>query len=60
MFADDTNLIFSSKSFDILQTNIQYDIFSLTHWLFSNKLTLNVKKPKSYFIIFEILNRKRN
>ena len=46
MFADDTNLIFSSKSFDILQTNIQDDLYNLTHWLFNNKLTLNVKKPK--------------
>ena len=26
IFADDTNLIFSSKSFDILQTNIQDDL----------------------------------
>ena len=42
IFADDTNLIFSSKSFDILQTNIQDDLYNLTHWLFSNKLTLNV------------------
>ena len=58
--ADDTNLIFSSKSFDILQTNIQEDLYNLTYWLFSNKLTLNVKKPKFCSIIFEILNQKRN
>ena len=44
IFSDDINLIFSSKYFDILQTNIQYDLYSLTHWLFSNKLALNVKK----------------
>ena len=37
--ADDTNLNVSSKSLDILQTNVQDDIFSLIHWLFSNKLT---------------------
>ena len=42
IFADDTHLIVSSKSFDILQTNIQYDFYNLTHRLFSNKLTLNV------------------
>ena len=29
--ADDTNLIVSSKSFDILQINIQDDLYSLTH-----------------------------
>ena len=46
VIADDTRLIFSSKSFDILQTNIQVDLYNLTHWLFSNKLTLNVKKTK--------------
>ena len=58
--ANDTHLIFSSTSFDILQTNIQDDLYNLTHWLFSNKLTLHVKKPKLCSIIFEILNQKRN
>ena len=60
IFADDTYLMFSSKSFDILQTNIQDDLYNLTYWLFSNKLTLNVKKPKLFYIIVEILNQKRN
>ena len=60
LFADDTYLMFSSKSFDILQTNIQDDLYNLTYWLFSNKLTLNVKKPKLFYIIVEILNQKRN
>ena len=36
--ADDTNLNVSSKSLDILQTNIRNYFFSLIHWLFSNKL----------------------
>ena len=31
IFADDTNLIFSSKSFDILQTNLQDDLYNLIH-----------------------------
>ena len=43
LFADGTNLIFSSNYFYILQTNIQDDLFSLTHWLFSNKLIINIK-----------------
>ena len=60
IFEDDKNLIFSSKYFDILQTNIQDHLYNLTHWLFSNKLTLNVKKPNLCSIIFEILNQKRN
>ena len=34
--------------------------FINNHWLFSNKLTLNVKKPKLCSIIFEILYQKRN
>ena len=46
--ACDTTFIFSSKYFDILQNNIQDDLYSLTHWLFSNKLILNVKKKQSY------------
>ena len=29
IFADDTHLIFSSKYFDILQTNIQDDLYNL-------------------------------
>ena len=53
---DDTNLIFSSKTFDILQTNIQDDLYNLTHWLFSNKLTLNVKKTK--VMLYNIRNSK--
>ena len=56
IFADDINLIFSSKSFDILQTNIKDDIYNLTHWLFSNKLTLNVKKTK--VMLYNIRNSK--
>ena len=56
IFADDTNLIFSSKSFDILQTNIQDDLYNLTHWIFSNKLTLNVKKTK--VMLYNIRNSK--
>ena len=55
-FADDTNLIFSSKYFDILQTNIQDDLYILTYWLFSNKLTLNIKKTKVMF--YNIRNSK--
>ena len=57
---DDTNLIFSCKYFDILQTNIHDDLYSITHWLFINKLTLHLKKPKLCSTIFEILNLKRN
>ena len=48
IFEDDTNFIFSCKYFHILQTNIEGDLFSLIHWLFSNKLTLNVKKNQMY------------
>ena len=33
IFTDDTNLINNSKSFDIRQTNIQYDFYSLKYWL---------------------------
>ena len=33
LFADDTNLIVSSKYFDNLQTNIQDNRYSLNHWL---------------------------
>ena len=59
IFVDDTNLIVGSKYYDILQINIQYDLFSLTYWVFSNKLTLG-KKKKVSSIIFEIRNRKRS
>ena len=37
IFADFTNIIVSSKSFDILQTNIQVDLYNLTTCIFSNK-----------------------
>ena len=54
ILADDTDLIVSSKYVDILQTNIQNDLFNLSHMLFSNKLTLNVKKV----ILYNIRNSK--
>ena len=44
LFSNDTHLISSSKCVDIMQSNIQYDIFSLTHWILSNKLRLHVKR----------------
>ena len=52
--ADDIHLIFIRTYFYILQTKIQYYFFSLTHCLFSNKLTLNVYK----IMLYKILNSK--
>ena len=56
IFADDTNFIFSMKYIDNLPTNIQYNLFSVTHWLFSSTLTLNIKKNK--VMLYNIRNSK--
>ena len=45
-FADDTSVIFSSTSFEILSKRINKDLFNHSNWLKANKLSLNVKKTE--------------
>ena len=45
-FADDTSIIYASKSQKTLESNLNYDLKSVTEWLKSNRLSLNVGKTK--------------
>jgi len=49
-FADDTNLLFSSKNPDILHKQINAELKILFDWLCANRLSLNASKTE--FIIF--------
>ena len=49
-FADDTNIMQSNKSLDVLSQNLNKDPKSLLQWLKANKLSLNISKTK--LIIF--------
>ena len=40
-FADDTNLLYSSKSLKDIHNKINFDLKSLVHWLRVNKISLN-------------------
>ena len=50
LFADDTNLFRGGKNIDDIPNEISHDLDSISEWLKSNKLSLNIKKP--HFIVF--------
>ena len=43
-FADDTNILLSNKSLELLAKEMNQDLKNLSQWLKANKLSLNVKK----------------
>ena len=45
-FADDTSIIYTSKNPKTLETNINFDLKSVSEWLKSNRLSLNARKTK--------------
>jgi len=46
MFADDTNIFFSSNSYDSLYKVANSKMVKIDNWLIANKLALNVNKTK--------------
>ena len=50
-FADDTNLLYTSKSLKKLSKFINFDLKNLSNWLHANKISLNVSKTE--LIIFK-------
>ena len=48
-FADDTSIIYTSKNLKTLETNINFDLKSVSEWLKSNRLPLMWGKPSYYF-----------
>ena len=49
-FADDTNLLYFSKSVNRLSKAVNLDFKNLTYWLNANKTSLNVKKLRLWFL----------
>ena len=47
-FADDTNLLYFSKSVYRLNKYVNFDLKNLTYWLNANKISLNVKKTVTF------------
>ena len=45
-FADNTRIILSDTSLEILPEQINKDLFNLSNWLKANKLSLNIKKAE--------------
>ena len=58
LFADDTNLYFSSKNLSHLEANLNNELKSVAEWMKCNRLALNISKTN--FIIFHSSKRKPN
>ena len=58
LYADDTTLLLSDSSLRFIKCKIQADMNSLSHWLKSNKLKLNVSKTKCMLFHKEGLSPK--
>ena len=56
LFADDTNTIYKSKTYEDLQQIISVDLQKISDWFKANKLALNETKTK--FIIFHTCHNK--
>ena len=62
-FADDTNLLYSSKSFKDINQKINFELKNIVHWLRANKISLNTKKIEIVLFryktcIFELVDKK--
>jgi len=58
LFADDTNLYFSSKNLSHLEANLNNERKSVAQWMKCNRLALNISKTN--FILFQSSKRKPN
>ena len=50
LFADDTNISFSSKDLDVIQKTINDELKYVSEWLVANRLALNTEKTN--YIVF--------
>ena len=57
LYADDTTLIITARTFDILFNHINEDLRNLFDWLCLNKLTVNARKTK--YMVFSISGRSK-
>ena len=52
LFADDTSILYASKSIDVLEKTINSELINVSAWLLANKLSLNVSKSNFLLISF--------
>ena len=57
LFADDTNIFFSHKDFNLLSETLNSELIKLTQWFQANKLSINFKK--SSFMVFRPRQRRQ-
>ena len=57
LFADDTNIFFSHKDFNLLSETLNSEMCKLTQWCRANKLSINFKK--SNFMVFRPRQRRQ-
>ena len=58
MFADDTNLFYSSSSINVLYNTVNRELHKVHEWFQVNKLSLNLKKTK-YSLFHSSHQRKK-
>ena len=51
LFADDTNLYFSSKNLSHLEANLNHELKSFAEWMKCNRLALSISKKSLFFFI---------
>ena len=57
LFADDTNISFSHKDFNLLSETLNSELIKLTQWCQAKKLSINLKK--SNFMVFRPRQRRQ-
>ena len=57
LFADDTNIFYSHKDFNLLSGILNSEMLKLTQWCRANKLSINFKK--SNFMVLRPLQRRQ-
>ena len=56
LFADDTALILSDSNLTTLERKVKAELIKITHWLTTNKLTLNYSKT-TYILVKNTKNK---
>ena len=54
-FADDTNLLYASKSIKDINRKVNFDLKNIIHWLMANKISLDADMTK--LILFQSKNK---
>lgn len=53
LFADDTNIYYSSRSLELIQFTLIENLNSISQWLHANNLALNNEKNNCHFLFLQ-------